>query len=201
MYVKCYPVKPEHPEKIDNEYKRKGTYSIFMVTEPLVGWRHGESLPRRTNQDEAWLYPNHFEHSGKYVTRAKTEKTFSVAQVCAEAVTHGGSDLNYDTMVDAVSVYFYEAFYQLADGFSMENDYFSLHPKIGDTFDWTLPQQVDTRDCYFAPYINAYKIRHHLSVQSGRKPDTDSRPRMSIGHNGDPAVFHKLLIYYFPNLH
>jgi hypothetical protein len=83
----------------------------------------------------AWLYPNHFEHGGKYVARTKTEKTLPVAQVCAEAVTRGGSDLNYDTMVDAVSAYFDEVFYQLADGFSVENDYFSLHPKIGGTFD------------------------------------------------------------------
>ena len=83
----------------------------------------------------ARLYPNHFEHGGKYVARAKTEKTLTVEQVCAEAVTRGGSDLNYDTMVDAVSAYFDEAFYQLADGFSVENDYFSLHPKIGGTFD------------------------------------------------------------------
>jgi hypothetical protein len=37
--------------------------------------------------------------------------------------------------VDAVRAYFDEAFYQLADGFSVENDYFSIHPKIGGTFD------------------------------------------------------------------
>ncbi|MDR0638037.1 MAG: DUF4469 domain-containing protein [Spirochaetaceae bacterium] len=83
----------------------------------------------------AWLYPNYLEHGGKFIARAKTEKTLSVEQVCAEAVTRGGSDLNYDTMVDAVNAYFDEAFYQLADGFSVENDYFSIHPKIGGTFD------------------------------------------------------------------
>jgi hypothetical protein len=83
----------------------------------------------------AWLYPNYLEHGGKYIARAKTEKTLDVEQVCAEAVTRGGSDLNYDTMVDAVKAYFDEAFYQLADGFSVENDYFSIHPKIGGTFD------------------------------------------------------------------
>jgi hypothetical protein len=38
-------------------------------------------------------------------------------------------------MVDAVNAYFDEAFYQPADGFSMESDYFSLHPKIGGAFD------------------------------------------------------------------
>ncbi|MDR1218297.1 MAG: DUF4469 domain-containing protein [Treponema sp.] len=83
----------------------------------------------------AWLYPNYLEHGGKFIARAKTERTLSVEQVCAEAVTRGGSDLNYDTMVDAVNAYFDEAFYQLADGFSVENGYFSIHPKIGGTFD------------------------------------------------------------------
>jgi hypothetical protein len=83
----------------------------------------------------ARLYPNYFKQGGKYVARAKTEKTLTVEQVCTEAVTRGGSDLNYDTMVDAVRAYFDESFYQLADGFSVENDYFSLHPKIGGTFD------------------------------------------------------------------
>ena len=83
----------------------------------------------------ARLYHNYLEHGGKYIARAKTERTLDVAQVCAEAVTRGGSDLNYDTMTDAVKAYFDEAFYQLADGFSVENDYFSIHPKIGGTFD------------------------------------------------------------------
>jgi hypothetical protein len=83
----------------------------------------------------AWLYLNYLEHGGKYVARAKTEKTLTVEQVCTEAVTRGGSDLNFDTMLEAVKAYFDEAFYQLADGFSVENDYFSMHPKISGTFE------------------------------------------------------------------
>jgi hypothetical protein len=75
------------------------------------------------------------ERGGKYIARAKTEKTLTVAQICAEAVTRGGSDLNYDTMLEAVNAYFNEAFYQLADGFSIQNDFFSIHPKISGTFD------------------------------------------------------------------
>ncbi|MDR0411452.1 MAG: hypothetical protein LBH75_05725, partial [Treponema sp.] len=67
--------------------------------------------------------------------RARTEKTLSVEQVCAEAVTRGGSDINFDTMVEAVRVYFDEAFYQLADGFGVRNPYYSMQPKIGGTFD------------------------------------------------------------------
>ena len=34
------PAKPGFPLKIDSEYKRNGTCSIFMFTEPLGGWRY-----------------------------------------------------------------------------------------------------------------------------------------------------------------
>jgi hypothetical protein len=45
------PVQPGHTGKADNEYRRNGTRSIFVVTEPLAGWRYGEDLSRRTKQD------------------------------------------------------------------------------------------------------------------------------------------------------
>lgn len=40
-------------EKIDSEYVRCGTASIFMFTEPLGGWRHVYALERRTKGDYA----------------------------------------------------------------------------------------------------------------------------------------------------
>jgi hypothetical protein len=39
------PLKPGHTEKVDSEYQRNGTCSIFVFTEPLAGWRHVEALP------------------------------------------------------------------------------------------------------------------------------------------------------------
>ena len=45
-----------HPgavQKIDSEYVRMGTSSIFMFTEPLGGWRHTEALEHRTMGDFA----------------------------------------------------------------------------------------------------------------------------------------------------
>jgi len=47
------PVKPGSIEKIDYEYTRKGTCSIFLFTEPLTGWRHAVALPQRTKKDWA----------------------------------------------------------------------------------------------------------------------------------------------------
>jgi len=40
-------------EKIDSEYVRCGTASIFMFTEPLGGWRHVYALEHRTKGDYA----------------------------------------------------------------------------------------------------------------------------------------------------
>ena len=47
-----------HPgtvEKIDSEYVRCGTASIFMFTEPLGGWRHTVALKTRKKGDFAFL--------------------------------------------------------------------------------------------------------------------------------------------------
>jgi hypothetical protein len=45
------PAQPGRVEKVEDEYRRKGTCSIGMVTEPRSGWRHTEALPRRTKKD------------------------------------------------------------------------------------------------------------------------------------------------------
>ncbi len=47
------PMKPQKPERQDNEYIRKGTCSIFIFTEPLAGWRHVNVRERRTRIDWA----------------------------------------------------------------------------------------------------------------------------------------------------
>ena len=47
------PARPGSIEKIDSEYKREGTCSIFIFTEPLAGWRYTEALERRTKVDWA----------------------------------------------------------------------------------------------------------------------------------------------------
>jgi len=48
------PSKAGSVEKVDNEYKREGTCSIFMFNEPLGGWRHVHARKRRTKVD--WAY-------------------------------------------------------------------------------------------------------------------------------------------------
>ena len=47
------PATMEHPRRVDYEYERAGTASIFMFCEPLSGWRQVSVRERRTKIDWA----------------------------------------------------------------------------------------------------------------------------------------------------
>jgi hypothetical protein len=47
------PATPDHPERVDYEYERKGTASIFVFAEPLSGFRQATARERRTKVDWA----------------------------------------------------------------------------------------------------------------------------------------------------
>ena len=63
------PMKPGKVEKVDNEYIREGTCSIFIFTEPLAGWRYAEALEHRTKKDWArrvkWVLDNQYPSAKK----------------------------------------------------------------------------------------------------------------------------------------
>lgn len=60
-----------HPERVDYEYERMGTASIFMFTEPLVGKREVSVRERRTKIDWAFemekLLNTHYAHVEKII--------------------------------------------------------------------------------------------------------------------------------------
>jgi hypothetical protein len=43
----------QHPQRVDYEYERNGTASIFMFAEPLAGYRQATARPQRTKTDWA----------------------------------------------------------------------------------------------------------------------------------------------------
>lgn len=49
------PATPRRPRREDYEYVRHGVCNLFLVCEPLRGWRHVEVTDRRTLQDWAHL--------------------------------------------------------------------------------------------------------------------------------------------------
>lgn len=47
------PASKNHAKRVDYEYERGGTVSLFMVCEPLIGWRQATVRERRTKVDWA----------------------------------------------------------------------------------------------------------------------------------------------------
>jgi hypothetical protein len=52
--VDSLPVQPGCPARVDYEYERLGTANLFVMVEPLAGYRHVEVTKRRTAVDYAW---------------------------------------------------------------------------------------------------------------------------------------------------
>jgi hypothetical protein len=83
----------------------------------------------------ARLYPNYLHGiDGAYIARTDDEASLSIDQVCAALKNRGGFTGNYQDLVEYVHQFFDEAAYQLCDGFSVNTGYFSLHPRIGGTW-------------------------------------------------------------------
>lgn len=61
------PMQPGQPKRYDYEYERHGTCNLFMMCQPLAGWRQVKITPRRTKMDFAEclreLVDVHFPHA------------------------------------------------------------------------------------------------------------------------------------------
>ena len=71
----------------DYQYIRNGTASIFLFTEPLVGWRYADAQERRTAQDWAkqieWLLTKQYPMAKKIVLVMDNLNTHSIASLYA----------------------------------------------------------------------------------------------------------------------
>lgn len=74
------PATKRRPERIDYEYERAGTASIFMFTEPLAGWREATARESRTKMDWAIEVARLLED--------RYRKCSSVTLVCDNLNTH-----------------------------------------------------------------------------------------------------------------
>lgn len=70
----------DHPKRVDYEYQRAGTASLFMFTEPLVGWRGVEVREQRTKVDWALEMGN--------LLRTRYASAEKVILVCDNLNTH-----------------------------------------------------------------------------------------------------------------
>jgi DDE superfamily endonuclease len=69
--IDSLPMKPGEPLKFDSEYKRNGVSNLFMIFEPLRGWRHVKVTDTRTAVDFAYcledLVDIHYPDADKIV--------------------------------------------------------------------------------------------------------------------------------------
>jgi hypothetical protein len=83
----CIPIPMEtgKPQRDDYEYKRNGTCSIFMFTEPLACWRHAHALLQRRKQDWAhqikWLLEEEYPKAEKVVVVMDNLNTHAVSSL------------------------------------------------------------------------------------------------------------------------
>jgi len=74
-----------NPERIDNEYIRNGTCSIFLFTEPLNGWRSADACERRTKIDWAhhikWLLEEEYPVAEKVVLVMDNLNTHNISSL------------------------------------------------------------------------------------------------------------------------
>jgi hypothetical protein len=84
----------------------------------------------------AKLYPNHFPNvDGNYGARTDNDRTLDTKDVCTAAKTRGGYPGDVNQMFDDVNWYHSELAYQLADGYAVTNDWFTISPHITGPFE------------------------------------------------------------------
>ena len=83
--VQPIPAEPGQPERFDYEYVRNGTANLFMISEPLAGWRHVMVTERRTAKDFAevlrWLAEDVYNEAEQIVLVMDNLNTHKLASL------------------------------------------------------------------------------------------------------------------------
>jgi DDE superfamily endonuclease len=83
--VQPLPPEPGQPERFDYEYVRNGTANLFMLSEPLAGWRHVMVTDRRTAKDFAeavrWLAEDVYPEAERIVLVMDNLNTHKLASL------------------------------------------------------------------------------------------------------------------------
>ena len=83
--VQPIPAQPGRPERFDYEYVRHGTANLFMISEPLAGWRHVMVTARRTAKDFAevlrWLAEDVYPEAERVVLVMDNLNTHKLASL------------------------------------------------------------------------------------------------------------------------
>ena len=143
------PMQPGEPERCDYEYVRKGTANIFMVCEPLKGFRHATVTERRTRTDWATLIREIVDVIYSSAKRIKL--------VMDNLNTHGSASL-------------YEAF-QPAEARRIMKKLEIIHtPKHGSWLNMAeIELSVLSRQCLSRRIGNAAELKSEVSVWANKR--------------------------------
>lgn len=86
------PGAPGQPARVDYEYKRAGTRTLFLHGEPQAGWRHIAVTERRTKQD--------FAHQMRWLVAERYPEAAVIRVVLDNLTTHGPGSL-YEAFLPA----------------------------------------------------------------------------------------------------
>jgi len=79
------PMEGGSAQREDYEYRRNGTCSIFIFTEPLSGWRYAQAFPQRTKKDWAhrikWLLDQQYPKAKKVVLVMDNLNTHTISSL------------------------------------------------------------------------------------------------------------------------
>ena len=78
------------------------------------------------------LYPNYLKTAnsakgshGAYIAKTASDKSVSIEDVCQILKTRGGFAGNFEALLDYVRQYYNEVAYQLCDGYTVNNGFYS----------------------------------------------------------------------------
>lgn len=165
-----------HPQRVDYEYERAGTASIFMFTEPLVGWREATARAQRTKVD--WAFEMAYLLEGRYATCDK------VTLVCDNLNTHTKGA-------------FYEAFDPERARALVRRIEFCYTPKHGSWLNIAENElSAMTRQCLERRIGNLKTLRHEIKAWSTRVNDkqrgVDWQMKMSDARQKLKSVYPKI---------
>jgi len=81
------------------------------------------------------LYPNYLPgQENTFIARTDSEAVLSIEEVCAAYRNRGGFTGNLDDLIKHVKGYLNESAYQICDGFTVNNGFYSIYPNLGGTF-------------------------------------------------------------------
>jgi hypothetical protein len=149
------PAAPGKPARVDYEYEREGTCNLFMMCEPLRGWRHVKVTERRTRKDWAACI--------KELVDVHYPQATKIRLVGDNLNTHAGASL-------------YEAFRPEEARRLLEKLEFHYTPKHGSWLDMAETElSILNRQCLNRRIDNAAEIQREVAAWEAKRNEEKRR--------------------------